>query len=228
MLPGRGGERHVFWTGGYDSTWSILHALLVEECCVLPIYLVGTIDNFESARHKRCSKDFELSAMQAIRGEIERCFPAASTRLRKLLVVEGVDLSKEVARSMNRLKAKDMVRRRRCQYGACAQLACTYGMPVDVSVVEGDFLWQNLRPHLENSKDNEWLLSQKAFDQMPELYIFRWFRFPLVRHSKESILEEATQRGFAHLLQMTWTCWYPRKNGEQCGECGMCKHRILW
>jgi len=225
LLPGRAGERHIFWTGGYDSTWRILQALLVDKHVVLPIYLGGTIDNFDG-KLKRRSANFELSAMQSIRDEVERSFPSASARLQQLVVVEDVFPGKEVADAMNKLKANDMVRRSRCQYGACAQLTCTIRTPVDVSVVEGDFLWHSLLPHLE-CQDDEWLVSDEALEQMPELSIFRWLRFPLVKYSKESMLEEATRMGFDHLLQKTWTCWYPLQNGDPCGRCDMCKHRIL-
>lgn len=226
-LPGSPGDRHVFWTGGYDSTWRILQALLVEKFPVLPIYLSGSIDNYETASHKRRSKEFELAAMQAIRSAIAQCDPEASARLRDLVVVPDVVMDKEVTSHMSKLKAQDMVRRRRCQYGTMAQLTCNISTPVDISVVEGDFLWKTMYSHLEHA-ENEWFISPAAIEQKPELAIFRWLRFPLVRYSKESILQEATQRGYEQIMRMTWTCWYPRRNGEQCGKCGMCKHRILW
>jgi hypothetical protein len=227
QLPGSPGDRHVFWTGGYDSTWQILKALLKEGRSVLPIYLSGTIDNYEVNAHKRRSKDFELAAMHAIRSEIMRCWPEAGGRLRKLVVVQEVYLDKEVTCHMSKLKAQDMVRRRRCQYGTMAQLTCNISTPVDVSIVQGDFLWNTLHEHLEQI-DSEWLLSQAAVEQKPELAIFRWLRFPLFAYSKESILQEARERGYEQIMHMTWTCWYPRRNGEQCGKCAMCKHRILW
>lgn len=226
-LPGAPGERHVFWTGGYDSTWRVVQALLIEGLTVVPIYLSGIIDNFSVRKHNRQSQGFELAAMKAIRGEILRCFPSAGANLKPLVVVPDVTLEKEVMHCMAKLKENKMVRRRRCQYGSMAQLTRIISTPIDVSVLEGDFLWLTLREHLEKV-DNEWMLSQQATEQLPELAIFKWLRFPLMESSKESILEEAKQRGCDKIMQMTWTCWYPRPNGQQCGKCGMCKHRILW
>lgn len=227
QLPGAPGERHVFWTGGYDSTWRIVQALLIEGLWVVPIYLSGTIDNYCVNAHKRRSQEFELAAMQAIRKEMLRCFPSAGAKLRELVVVPEVHLGKEVVNCMFKLKAQGMVRRRRCQYGTMAQLTHDIATPVDVSVVEGDFLWATLREHLEQA-DHEWFISSRSLEQKPELAIFKWLRFPLAEYSKESILQEAKQKGYDQILQMTWTCWYPRRNGEQCGKCGMCKHRIVW
>jgi 7-cyano-7-deazaguanine synthase in queuosine biosynthesis len=40
------------------------------------------------------------------------------------------------------------------------------------------------------------------------------------------MLEVAEQEGFKDLLYYTWTCWYPI-NDEPCGECHMCKERII-
>merc|ERR1712190_201565 len=98
--------------------------------------------------------------------------------------------------------------------------------PVDVSIVRGDFLWSALYEHLEHA-DDEWYLSERSIELHPDLSIFRWLRFPLVQYSKEDMLEEAKRRGFEPLLEMTWSCWYPKKDGEPCLKCAMCRHRIL-
>merc|ERR1712190_591131 len=150
----------------------------------------GTIDNYASRSHKRRSQDFELAAMEAMRAEVLRRFPSAGTKLRDLVIVPEVPLDREVTGHMLKLKDRDIVRRRRCQYGSMAQLTCDIATPVDVSIVEGDFLWKSLRVHLEHA-DNEWLISQRALEVHPELTIFQWLRFPLVGYSKEKILEEA-------------------------------------
>merc|ERR1712232_1384481 len=142
-------------------------ALLVEEHTVVPIYLSGTIDNYSSNAHKRKSKAFELAAMQAIREEIGRLCPSAAARLRDVVVVSEICLDKEVTSHMSKLKAQDMARRRRCQYGAMAQLTCNIATPVDVSVVEGDFLTMTMQAHLEHV-DNEWLISSSAIEEKPE------------------------------------------------------------
>ena len=34
----------------------------------------------------------------------------------------------------------------------------------------------------------------------------------------------ALQHGFNHILDMTWSCWYPRNN-KPCGKCIMCRDR---
>merc|ERR1712048_734649 len=98
-------------------------------------------------------------------------------------------------------------------YGAMAQVSLNMATPVDVSIVKGDFLWNALYEHLEHRND-ECTISAHSTKSCPDLCIFQWLRFPLVEYSKEMILEEAKRQGFAHLLKMTWTCWYPLKNGE--------------
>ena len=34
----------------------------------------------------------------------------------------------------------------------------------------------------------------------------------------------ALHQGFNHILDMTWSCWYPRNN-KPCGRCIMCRDR---
>merc|ERR1712050_645661 len=98
--------------------------------------------------------------------------------------------------------------------------------PVDVSVVEGDFLWNSLKEHLA-CVNGEWQVSEQSMVAFPELAIFRWLRFPLKGYTKERMLEEARQQNLEEFMHMTWTCWFPRKGGEPCQMCGMCRHRIL-
>lgn len=226
LLSAPASARFIFWTGGFDSTFRVLQAVLVERRPVVPVYLTGAIDNFSRNSHRRRSGSFELEAMHAITAALKQNYPEARALLQDVISIPEVVFERKCLLSMRKLHAENIVRRKRCQYGAMAQFSLDFGMPLDVSVVEGDFLHKNLQDHMEVI-DGELQVSAVAREKLPELAIFRLLRFPLMNYSKESILQEARERGYEAMLQMTWSCWFPRKAGQPCQRCAMCKHRIL-
>ena len=53
-----------------------------------------------------------------------------------------------------------------------------------------------------------------------------YIRFPLYGRTKEDLLEKAQVNGYDDILQLTWSCWFP-KDGKPCTKCPMCKERIV-
>lgn len=54
-------------------------------------------------------------------------------------------------------------------------------------------------------------------------------QLPLARLTKRRLLADATRRGFAHLLALTWTCdgLWDESDVWPCGRCESCQHRII-
>ena len=125
----------VYWTGGYDSTFRILQALVDERKVVVPYYLAGDIDNSPTGRTRRRNGKMEQSAMARIRAGLERDFQQAATRLRPTVVVEEVPLSARTRQHMRRLHQKRVVRRPTCQYGSLGEYSLRLGQPIEVGVV---------------------------------------------------------------------------------------------
>jgi hypothetical protein len=55
-----------------------------------------------------------------------------------------------------------------------------------------------------------------------------YLRLSCYGKTKKDLLIEAKKYGFADILYLTWSCWFPdKKTGKQCGKCPMCKERII-
>ncbi len=64
-----------------------------------------------------------------------------------------------------------------------------------------------------------------ALDKMPypELRIFQYFHFPTLWLTKIQMGEIALEHGFDDIMEHTWFCHNPRKNGSPCGMCTPCR-----
>lgn len=59
------------------------------------------------------------------------------------------------------------------------------------------------------------------------LEIFHNMRFPLYNLRKNDLYNYANIRGYEDILRITWSCWNPTLLGNPCGECEMCRARIV-
>jgi len=57
----------------------------------------------------------------------------------------------------------------------------------------------------------------------PDLELFRGFRFPILDRTKVWMKQEADRLGFGHLMNLTWFCHSPTKEGTPCGVCTPCR-----
>ena len=60
----------------------------------------------------------------------------------------------------------------------------------------------------------------------PDWKIFQRFKLPILKYTKHDMLNIAKKNGYSHILYLTWSCWFP-KNGKICGQCNMCRERII-
>ena len=105
----------IFWTGGFDSTFRVLQALLDENRTVIPYYLSGSIDNIPSNRTRRRNQEMEQRAMDQIRKRLVDMHPDAASRLLPTVVVKHVELSRTTRDHMRSLHRQRVVRRPTCQ-----------------------------------------------------------------------------------------------------------------
>lgn len=52
-------------------------------------------------------------------------------------------------------------------------------------------------------------------------------RFPLASFTKADLYAEAERRGYAHLLDLTWSCEAGGPGRQPCGDCEPCRHRVV-
>lgn len=221
---------YVFWTGGFDSTFRVLQAVLDEGRIVQPFYLSGNIDNAPNTRVRRRNQQMELRAMRDIRAALCRSYPDVCTRLRPPVLVRDVPIGKRTQQWMHQLAAQRVVRRRTCQYGSLGEFSLYLNVPVELGVVRDGHsnagIYGGLRDKV-SGRGAACRVTEAAVQAHPEYALFRKMAFPLMKVSKPQMWDIAKRGGYDHLLTRTWSCWYPTAAGKPCNKCLMCRERIV-
>ena len=211
----------IFFTGGYDSTYRLCEAAIIEKKNVVPIYINDPdIDNEKGKRVKRRNNAQEITSQKKIIDKIKTKFPEAKKRIKNIVVYNEVPLDQDTKDQMKIIKDHSYVRRATCQYGAMAQITKNIKTPVEVCAEKGG--------HFEKKLKNKLMPNVMALDvaRHTELRLFKDFRLPLFNMTKEDMLKKSHAHGFDDILMNSWSCWYPKK-GKPCGRCIMCKERIV-
>ena len=78
---------------------------------------------------------------------------------------------------------------------------------------------------LKNSvvkKGGYWVLAENTNNQ--NLRLFENFRFPLLGFTKKDMHRISVEHNFADIMEMTWFCHSPRRDGQPCGHCNPCQY----
>jgi len=205
----------VLWTGGWDSSYRVLHLAIVEQKNVAPLY-------FKSPWRK--STPDELAAMEKILAALTRKFPEARRRILPLaqfdmdkrqdrsdpFIVDHHALQKIaamgpqyalIAREVHRLDLTGV------EYGFCAieKVDRLFAGRLEA------FVHQGLKNHRLRPGGPDDCVSR----------IFGRFHFPHLSIEKSETIAEARKHGFLDLLELSWFCYAPR-GGQPCGICYTC------
>jgi hypothetical protein len=230
---------YVLWTGGYDSSFRVLQALIDENKTVQPIYISDLIDNEPGKKTHRKNKEKEYKAMNKITKLFRNKFPHLEDKLLDFIDIKKIDLDDDTKYHMAELKKKKSVRRTTCQYGAISQLSKDinenrHGKDVihlELGVVKEDYRIDKFKNiGIYNTINNNIDISTYKISSNlnhNSVNLFRYCRFPLIDVNKKDMLKIAGKGGYSDILTHSWSCWYPKKDGNPCGKCIMCKERIL-
>lgn len=200
----------LLWTGGWDSTFRLLEVLLVHGCRVQPWYLRDD---------ERASSDWEWSAMQEVREEIQRQNPEAGDRLLPTRVVPVSEIEPNPEISSRYVKTS-----LGSQYDWLARFADQFGIEgLELSVEKrGSRLYKMLWPNVDRIEGCGGASYQLKKDiSRSELELFRSFSFPILDRTKADLRREAASRGWEEMMGLTWFCHEPR-DGRPCGKCTPC------
>lgn len=231
---------HIFWTGGFDSTFRVLQLLISEHKTVQPIYIsADIIDGYflNGQLVLRKNKQFEINAMNKIRFYLNKKYPFTKQTLLPTKYINNITKDKEYIIAMNNIyfsrfgilapvlnQQFGYFSRPLNQYGVLSMYTKQYEYPIEVCLENtntGIVKLTNL--YRTGSGHNCKLIQNKPNN----LKIFDKFRFPIIHLSKQNMLIIAKKYKYNDILKYSWSCWFPTKNGKPCGKCDMCLHRII-
>lgn len=201
----------VLWTSGWDSTYIVLEAALLHARGVRPHYVVDP---------ERPSAQREIDTMRAIHGALADLDPAAAGRVAPVRLVAKADIA--VDPRVDAWAAQLAVRTHIApQYAWLSRYANSCAAPLALGIIRrSGGLRDVIGPELEDGPDGVRRLRPGFSDEAFEL--FRPFVFPTIELTKVDMRERARSAGFLPLLEMSWFCHEPRRNGDPCGFCPPC------
>ncbi|MGH2993062.1 MAG: 7-cyano-7-deazaguanine synthase [Solirubrobacterales bacterium] len=212
---------HLLWTGGWDSTFRLIDLLLARKRRVQPHYILDA---------SRRSTDHELRAMTELRDLLERRDAAVRHRLRPTHFRDLREIRPDVRihRAFERLRGRRFVG---LQYEYLARFAHEQGLE-DLEVA---IHWEADGPDLRSIQHcvtatvtdagRSFRLDTTAAGAA-ERAVFGRFSFPLYELTKLDMQRIAEERGVADLMELTWFCHRPRRDGSPCGSCIPCSYTI--
>jgi hypothetical protein len=212
-MPAMGAPVNLLWTGGWDSTYRLLDALVVEGQTVQPYYVIDPA---------RLGFPAEIRAMVAIR---EALVPRVGDRLLPVKIFMRPDIPADAAttRRFNALVGRAFLGG---QYDWLSRLALWQQIePLELAVHRDDRAYAFVQLHhaVEQDARGHYRLKPVVDDA---LEVFRPFAFPILHLTKIEMGEAARRHGFADLLEQTWFCHEPDRRGRACGACNACRYTI--
>jgi hypothetical protein len=200
----------LLWTGGWDSTFRLLQAVLLEYNNVQPYYILS---------HGRKSLDFEKRTMALIKEELFSRYPDSRGRVLPTLYFDTKDIeqSKEITDNYRSVAARVHLGP---QFDYLARFCFYQNLEkIELCIERGGSNRIN-RELIAYFKQDAFELDEK-YSNMDVFKVFRYFRFPLINITKLDMKRIAKEGGFLDLLNMSWFCLYP-VNGLPCGRCNPC------
>jgi len=109
------------------------------------------------------------------------------------------------------------------QFVSLARFARHFG-EIELCAEIGGRFEKMVRDDVEE-RDGAWRIVAEPSN--PDFEIFHPFLLPLIRTTKDQMVEDAEERGYTLILSRTWSCWFPRPDGSPCRRCEMCRRRPL-
>lgn len=194
----------VLWTGGWDSTFRILQALLLEQRRVQPIYVVSVT---------RGSTMQELRAMERIRA-------ATLSRLAdpSRLLATQVHIGAQYPPRAELTQMRESILRR-------GWVGEQY---VNLTAVAEALDWHGVEMSMERHLPVPSIIEREFVDatgrvrDAPESALFSRWSYPVIGITKRDMAGVAQEHGFLELLRRRWFCHQPMRD-KPCGRCRPCR-----
>ena len=210
----------TLWTGGWDSTYRLLEAVVIEKRVVQPIYVIN---------RARPNTDVELQTMDKIRQAVLSQYGVdVADLIRPTRIFHHSDIPEHagVRAAFNAIVAK---RHLGIQYMWLAEF-CVWQDTTDLELgMHWINRWHNApcRWILENSAFDGYTYRIKDVPQDPDIaMVLGRYSFPILPMTKDHMGAVATYYGFSNLMGMTFFCHRPTRSGDPCGLCTPCTTAI--
>ncbi|NLI54584.1 MAG: hypothetical protein GX417_09725 [Clostridiales bacterium] len=209
--------KNILWTGGWDSTFRVLELAIVKKEIVQPYYI---LDN------ERESSQQEQNAMKKIKELMTEKFPHTTDAIKELIIISKSDIppNATITRDFNRLLSKSYLGP---QYEWLGRYADASGLSdLELCIHRDDKATNFLHSSVKKADDENDSYDVLDLENMtyPELSLFKYYRFPILRLTKVQMHEIAMKYGFDDIMEHTWFCHHPRNDGSPCGLCNPCKY----
>lgn len=193
----------LLWTGGWDSTFRLLQALLVEHRAVQPIYFVNP---------GRKSLPHELRAMDAIRhGVRARLDHPGLLAPTQMFTSSHFPPDPQLVLWHATIAAQGRLGTQYLWLAAAAQALHWDGVEMSI---ERHADGPGLVPYLQDEHGRR--------STRPEGQLFARFSFPVLHLTKADMRAIAAEHGFLDLLRLRWFCHHPLGR-RPCGRCRPCR-----
>jgi hypothetical protein len=208
---------HLLFTGGYDSSFRLLEATIVENLVVQPHYIID---------HRRRSKHLELRTMAKILTLLEKKFPEARKNVLETIFTHRKDIPKSVDDpKLHKLRKKMHIGDQYFWLVDYSNLNPT--LKFELAVMKHEYLKENLSKYFfENAEGHGAECRLVAKPAIENLDVFKNFRFPILDVTKKEMLQKAKENNFADILLNCWSCHRPTIFNNPCGKCHPCKLAI--
>ena len=182
---------HLFWTGGWDSTFRLLYLILKEKKQVQPHYIVTS--------QKSTGK--EIATMYSLRKQINTTYPDSRKLLQPLIFqdVRGVEPNEEISKVYHDIKQQ---RKINAQYELLARYCHQMNLQIELCI----------EPYHDYITIN-YFNSGLIFDD--------YFFYPLISTNKKKMAKISSENGWSDIMSKTWFCRVPKKGKPcgLCGPC---------
>jgi len=206
---------HLFWTGGWDSTFRLLQLLLLLEKKVQTYYIID---------EDRLSTGIEIRTMKTIKEHLFEKYPKARSLMFPTVFKAVYDIrpNQEITRKYNKILEHCHIG---TQYEWLARFCSETGIEgIELGCEKGQETGacETLRTLVVQSgtrNDSYYKLDERSKDT--EYGLFKFFNYPLFNLTKIDMQNIARREGFEDFLELTWFCHKPRNN-RPCGDCTPC------
>jgi len=213
---------YVFWTGGYDSTFRICELLIIYKVPVQPIYLAYNLDSAKDTDFwVRKNRKQEKNAMDKIKKALFKKFPFTKNLLYNTIFIKENNNHDRYDKAFKELNLWPK-KRRIHQYSHLGKISYMMKTYIDIGVLGIHQRKSFVRFLHENLTKEEGNYKLDLNTQHPLHYL----KFPLFKKTKKMLCQISKKYFFGNILQLSWSCWFPNKNGSTCGKCPMCIERF--